>query len=264
MPKGHPLRNVSDYAWYNNNYWVDLFPKLMMRVLRNVKFTGDLEFLKKNWETLKFGLEALLKQDYDDDGIPEGYPEEVKNTFDNLVLFGADAYDATQFLGGCQAMIKMAQMLGDQGRRGASPAGFRQRLEEPRTALAGRRRTRRARNSSIISLVSIPRRGKRIPTCGPTSSTRCGISCPSAKNRSFPKAVSKRFSRRFTGTTARPWAGPCAKLKTASPWNRTRGRMSIRLPITSSPSCWTITAWSRRARMSTSTWTGSFSITATR
>jgi uncharacterized protein (DUF608 family) len=114
MPKGHPLRNVSDYAWYNNNYWVDLFPKLMMRVLRNVKFTGDIEFLKKNWETLKSGLEALLKLDFDDDGIPEGYPEEVKNTFDNLVLFGADAYDATQFLGGCQAMIKMAQMLGDK------------------------------------------------------------------------------------------------------------------------------------------------------
>ena len=114
MPKGHPLRNVSDYAWYNNNYWVDLFPKLMMRVLRNVKFTGDLEFLKKNWDTLKFGLDSLLKLDFDDDGLPEGYPDEVKNTFDNLVLFGADAYDATQFLGGCQAMIKMAQMLKDK------------------------------------------------------------------------------------------------------------------------------------------------------
>jgi len=114
MPKGHPLRNVSDYAWYNNNYWVDLFPKLMMRVLRNVKFTGDIDFLKKNWGTLKFGLESLLKLDFDDDGLPEGYPDEVKNTFDNLVLFGADAYDATQFLGGCQAMIKMAQMLKDK------------------------------------------------------------------------------------------------------------------------------------------------------
>jgi len=114
LPKGHALRNVSDYAWYNNNYWVDLFPKLAMRVLRNVKLTGDIEFLKKNWETLKFGLESLLKQDYDGDGVPEGYPDEVKNTFDNLVLFGADAYDATQFLGGCQAMIKMAQMLNDQ------------------------------------------------------------------------------------------------------------------------------------------------------
>jgi uncharacterized protein (DUF608 family) len=114
MPKGHPLRNVSDYAWYNNNYWVDLFPKLMMRVLRNVKFTGDLDFLKKNWETLNFGLDSLLKLDFDGDGIPEGYPEDVKNTFDNLVLFGADAYDATQFLGGCQAMIKMAQLLKDK------------------------------------------------------------------------------------------------------------------------------------------------------
>ena len=114
MPKGHPLRNVSDYAWYNNNYWVDLYPKLAMRVLRNVKFTGDIEFLKKNWETLKFGLESLLQLDFDNDGIPEGYPEEVKNTFDNLVLFGADAYDATQFLGGCQALIKLADIVGDE------------------------------------------------------------------------------------------------------------------------------------------------------
>ena len=114
LPKGHALRNVSDYAWYNNNYWVDLFPKLVMRVLRNVKFTGDFEFLKKNWETLKFGLESLLKQDYDGDGVPEGYPDEVKNTFDNLVLFGADAYDATTFLAGCKAMITMAEMLNDQ------------------------------------------------------------------------------------------------------------------------------------------------------
>jgi uncharacterized protein (DUF608 family) len=114
LSKGHPLRNISDYAWYNNNYWVDLYPKLMMRVLRNVKFTGDMEFLKSNWETLKFGLESLLKLDFDGDGIPEGNPDDVKNTFDNLVLFGADAYDATQFLGGCQALIKMAQMLGEK------------------------------------------------------------------------------------------------------------------------------------------------------
>ena len=113
MPKGHPLRNVSDYAWYNNNYWVDLFPKLVMRVLRNVKFTGDTAFLKKNWNTLKFGLEALLKQDYDKDGVPEGYHNEVKNTFDNLVLFGADAYDATTFIAGCQAMLVMARMMKD-------------------------------------------------------------------------------------------------------------------------------------------------------
>ncbi|MBN1439505.1 MAG: hypothetical protein JW929_08855 [Anaerolineales bacterium] len=114
MTKGHPLRNVSDYSWYNNNYWVDLFPKLAMRVMRNVKFTGDTEFLRRNWETLKFGLDSLLQLDFDGDGVPEGYPDEVKNTFDNLVLFGADAYDATHFLAACQVMIRMAEMMDDR------------------------------------------------------------------------------------------------------------------------------------------------------
>jgi uncharacterized protein (DUF608 family) len=114
LPKGHALRNVSDYAWYNNNYWVDLFPKLATRVLRNVKFTGNVDFLKKNWKTLKFGFEHLKSLDIDGDGIPEGNPGEVKNTFDNLVLFGVDAYDATIFMAGCRAMIIMAEMMNDK------------------------------------------------------------------------------------------------------------------------------------------------------
>ena len=113
LPKGHALRNESDYAWYNDNYWVDLFPKLATRVLRNVKFTGNTDFLKKNWETLKFGFEHLKTHDIDGDGIPEGNSGEVKNTFDNLTLFGIDAYDATIFMAGCQAMIKMASMVND-------------------------------------------------------------------------------------------------------------------------------------------------------
>jgi uncharacterized protein (DUF608 family) len=118
LPKGHPLRNVSDYAWYNDNYWVDLFPKLATRVLRNVKFMDDVEFLKRNWETLKLGFESLLKHDLDGDGIPEGNPHEVKNTFDNLTLFGVDSYDATTFMAGCRAMARMATMVGDEeGRR---------------------------------------------------------------------------------------------------------------------------------------------------
>ncbi|HOV24299.1 MAG TPA: GH116 family glycosyl hydrolase [Candidatus Marinimicrobia bacterium] len=113
LPKGHALRNVSDYTWYNNNYWIDLFPKLATRVLRNVKFTGNTAFVKENWETLKFGFDHLQELDFDGDGIPEGYPGEVKNTFDNLTLFGVDAYDATIFMAGCYAMIKMAEIVKD-------------------------------------------------------------------------------------------------------------------------------------------------------
>jgi uncharacterized protein (DUF608 family) len=114
MPKGHALRNVSDYAWYNNNYWVDLFPKLVTRVLRNVKFMDDMEFLKNNWSTLKFGFDFLQNHDLDGDGIPEGNHNEVKNTFDNLTLFGVDSYDATTFMAGCQAMMIMAGMMKDE------------------------------------------------------------------------------------------------------------------------------------------------------
>jgi len=114
MSKGNALRNVSDYAWYNDNYWVDLFPKLATRVLRNVKFTGNIDFLKKNWKTLKFGFEHLKVHDIDGDGIPEGNPGEVKNTFDNLVLFGVDAYDATIFMAGCRAMIRLAELMKDE------------------------------------------------------------------------------------------------------------------------------------------------------
>jgi uncharacterized protein (DUF608 family) len=110
---GNPMRNKSEYTWYNNNYWIDLFPKIALRVLRNVKYTGDMDFLKKNWETLKFGYEYLEKLDLDGDGIPEGNPDEVKNTFDNIPLFGIDSYSTNGFLAACKAMSKMAEMMKD-------------------------------------------------------------------------------------------------------------------------------------------------------
>ena len=124
MPKGHPLRGTSDYAWYNNNYWVDLFPKLTMRVLRDARFLGDTDFVKRNWQTLKFGFDFLKIYDIDEDGIPEGNPHEVKNTFDNLVLFGADAYGATHYLGCCESMRIMAEMMGDEPARQQYQAAF--------------------------------------------------------------------------------------------------------------------------------------------
>jgi uncharacterized protein (DUF608 family) len=111
---GNPMRNKSEYTWYNNNYWIDLFPKIALRVLRNVKYTDDKEFLKKNWETLKFGFAYLEKLDLDKDGIPEGNPDEVKNTFDNITLFGIDSYSTNGFLAACKAMSKMADMMKDK------------------------------------------------------------------------------------------------------------------------------------------------------
>jgi uncharacterized protein (DUF608 family) len=49
--------------------------------------------------------------------VPEGNSHEVKNTFDNIPLFGIDAYDATMFLAASQAMMRMAELMADEAAR---------------------------------------------------------------------------------------------------------------------------------------------------
>lgn len=160
MPFGCPLRNKSEYAWYNTNYWTDLFPKLALRVLRNVKYTGDTEFLKKSWGTLKFGFDYLMKLDFDNDGVPEGHPDEVKNTFDNINLFGVDAYSANVFLAGCYAMIRMAQLVGDTAAQKDYEQIFR-KAQAAYESLWTETRNRRGRKLEYYVTCYDPRTGKK-------------------------------------------------------------------------------------------------------
>ncbi len=110
---GNPLRNMSEYTWFNTSYWIDLFPKLALRTLRNVKYTGKSDLVNNNWDTLKKGFNYLMSMDYDNDGIPEGRPGEVRNTYDNIPFAGVGAYDANLFLTSLKAMARMADMTGD-------------------------------------------------------------------------------------------------------------------------------------------------------
>jgi uncharacterized protein (DUF608 family) len=110
---GNPLRDVSEYTWYNTSYWIDLFPKLALRVLRNAKYTGKTEFVTSNWATLKKGFNYLVSLDFDKDGIPEGRAGEVRNTYDNIPFAGVDVYDANLFVACIKAMIRMAEITGD-------------------------------------------------------------------------------------------------------------------------------------------------------
>ncbi len=112
LTAGNPMRgNVSEYDWFNTNYWVDLFPKLAQRVARDAKFTNDTELVTENWDTLQTGFRYWIGLDRDGDGIPEGNPGEVKNTFDNIKLFGYDSYSASLALVGYESMARMAEML---------------------------------------------------------------------------------------------------------------------------------------------------------
>ena len=54
-----------------------------------------------------------MSMDYDHDGIPEGRPGEVRNTYDNIPFAGVGAYDANLFVASLKAMTRMADMVGD-------------------------------------------------------------------------------------------------------------------------------------------------------
>ncbi|MEO6097133.1 MAG: GH116 family glycosyl hydrolase [Fibrobacteria bacterium] len=131
LTAGNPLRgNVSEYDWFNTNYWVDLFPKLAQRVARDAKLTNDPVFVARNWAALRTGFAYWVGLDRDGDGIPEGNPGEVKNTFDNIKLFGYDSYSASMALAGYKSMILMAEMLLAAASNEADRSGLRAQIAD--------------------------------------------------------------------------------------------------------------------------------------
>jgi hypothetical protein len=133
--------NVSEYDWFNTNYWVDLFPKLAQRVARNAKFTNDTEFVAKNWEALQTGFTYWIGLDRDGDGIPEGNPGEVKNTFDNIKLFGYDSYSASLALAGYKSMTRMAEIMLDKAGAEAERSALRAKIADYRARFEKAKRT---------------------------------------------------------------------------------------------------------------------------
>jgi len=133
LTAGNPMRgNVSEYDWFNTNYWVDLFPKLAQRVVRDAKFTDDPDFVVENWEMLQTGFDYWIGLDHDGDGVPEGNPGEVKNTFDNIKLFGYDSYSASLALAGYESMIRLAEMVLAKAATEAEQSGLRAKIADCR------------------------------------------------------------------------------------------------------------------------------------
>jgi uncharacterized protein (DUF608 family) len=142
LTAGNPMRgNVSEYDWFNTNFWVDLFPKLAQRVARNAKFTNDTEFVAKNWATLQTGFTYWIGLDRDGDGIPEGNPGEVKNTFDNIKLFGYDSYSASLALAGYKSMTRMAEIMLDKAGAEAERSTLRAKIADYRARFEKAKRT---------------------------------------------------------------------------------------------------------------------------
>ncbi|MFX1482053.1 MAG: non-lysosomal glucosylceramidase [Promethearchaeota archaeon] len=114
MPQEDPWHALNAYAYLDCGKWKDLNPKFILQVYRNYIFTKDEQFLKSCWPAVKQAMEYVDEFDRDNDGLPEneGFPDQ---TYDNWCMDGPSAYCGSLYLGATQAMIAMAQVLGDEG-----------------------------------------------------------------------------------------------------------------------------------------------------
>jgi len=92
-------------------YWKDLNPKYLQQVWRYYHLHGDREFLDYAWPACKAAYEFMKTTDTDGDGLPNNFKSD--NTYDDWGLFGTSLLCGGLWVGGLQAMERMAEIQGD-------------------------------------------------------------------------------------------------------------------------------------------------------
>ena len=92
---------------------VDMNPQYVMMVCRDYLWTGDLEFVKKNWSHVVRAMNNTQKLDEDGDGIPDS--DTRRNTYDQWDLEGSPAYICSLWLGALKSAIRLAEDLHEVG-----------------------------------------------------------------------------------------------------------------------------------------------------
>ncbi len=90
---------------------VDMNPQYVMMVCRDYLWTGDLEFVRKNWSHVVRAMNNTQKLDTDGDGIPDS--DTRRNTYDQWDLEGSPAYICSLWLGSLRSAIRLATDLGE-------------------------------------------------------------------------------------------------------------------------------------------------------
>ena len=91
--------------------WNDLGPTWVLMIYRDYKFTGDLDFLRRNYRKMKSVIDWLIKKDEDGDGVPDSKGG-FDNSYDGTHMYGASSYVASLFLCALKAFIKASEILG--------------------------------------------------------------------------------------------------------------------------------------------------------
>ncbi len=92
---------------------VDLPADLVLLVLRNYFWTGDLDYLRKMWPAVKKAIEyVLVNRDQNGDLLPD--MSGIMCSYDNFPMYGLAAYVGTMFLGAVALAAEAARDLGDE------------------------------------------------------------------------------------------------------------------------------------------------------
>ncbi len=110
-----PFVQFNAYSHRNVNFWKDLNTKFVLMVYRNYHLdpAKDAGILKRHWGSCVSAMEYLQRYDVNGDFIPEnsGFPDQ---TYDSAWhMKGLSAYCGGLWLTALQAMIKMADVLGE-------------------------------------------------------------------------------------------------------------------------------------------------------
>lgn len=111
----HDMGNPFDpkpnaYTWNNVKHWKDLAPKFILLVLRNFKFTNDLDALKACWPAVIESINFLKGHADTVNCIP--LATGVDDTFDNISSYGISIYCASLWVAGLRAAAEIAGLLG--------------------------------------------------------------------------------------------------------------------------------------------------------
>jgi non-lysosomal glucosylceramidase len=111
-PLQEPFDRVNAYVLQDSGAWVDLNPKFILQVVRNIALMGDEALVAEAWPICRDAIRVVEGFDSDGDGLPDhdGVPDQ---TYDTWPMRGISAYCADLWLACLAAGEWLATRAGD-------------------------------------------------------------------------------------------------------------------------------------------------------
>lgn len=91
---------------------VDMNSQFVLLVCRDYLWTGDVEYLRRLWQSIVKAMDSIEMLDMNGDGLPDS--ETKRNTYDAWNFMGTPSYIASLWLAALLAASRMAEDLGEQ------------------------------------------------------------------------------------------------------------------------------------------------------